>query len=165
MFKSLFVGRKLFYQLSGRACSQMTPRSVREERKGSRTFSSRTLSFRTLSSRTSSSPDTQVPGHPGLSDIQLPGHTTPRTFRSFGHSGLSDIQLPGQTAPRTFRSFGHSGLSDVQVLFSGFWTVFGKFSDFWKIFRILDDFHIFGRLSVFRFREDFWENFSFSENF
>ena len=71
------------------------------------TFSSRTLSFRTLSSRTFSSPDTQVPGH-----------SAPRTLRSFGHPGLSDTQVPGHSAPRTLRSFGHPALLDIQV----FWT-------------------------------------------
>ena len=80
---------------------------VDDDSDDSQTFSSWTLSFRTLSSRTSRSPDTQVPGH-----------SAPRTSRSFGHPGLSDTQVPGHSAPRTSRSFGHPGLLDIQL----FWT-------------------------------------------
>ena len=87
----------------------------------SQTFSSRTLSFRTLRSRTFSSPDTQVPGHsgprtsrsfghPGLSDFQVPGHPGPRTSKSFGHPGPRTSRSFGHPGPRTSRSFGLPGL-------------------------------------------------------
>ena len=55
--------------------------------------------------RTSRSPDIQVPGHPGLSDIQVFRTSRSQDIQVPGHPSLLDIQVPG-----------HPGLSDFQVL-------------------------------------------------
>ena len=66
--------------------------------------------------RTSRSPDIQVPGHPGLSDIQVFRTSRSQDIQVPGHPSLLDIQVPGHPGLLDIQVPGHPGLSDFQVL-------------------------------------------------